>query len=193
MGNKQSNNINKICFCGKQMEQYPMYLNEWACYCCCKIKHDKIYYRCVTPEQCEYYIFVGGIYQICDECFNILDIDDYKENLKVKKIKSIGKVINKQMKLCKNNKQQRAYLVHVYKIMYTGSIGKLNDEILSNIFNEFYNKCLESIKNKINMNELELHKNLFINEKQTQKKELLFDLNTIEVIKLKWDTLQQKK
>eukprot|EP01084_Bolivina_argentea_P197363 338236_1 len=119
MANKQSN-INQICFCGKSMKQYPIQLKEWHCRCCCKRRNDKIVYACGRWKQCEYYIQVGRVYQICYECFNVLDNDENKDNLKVRKIKSMGKIINNQMKLCKNNQQRRTYLVNVYDRLKTG-------------------------------------------------------------------------
>eukprot|EP01084_Bolivina_argentea_P103400 185208_1 len=137
-------NINKICFCGKLMKRCLIEDKKRHCYCCCKRIFDKIIYKCQRLQQCEHYVSVGKHYKICCECFNALDNDsnitENKDNLEVRKIESSIKIINTQIKQCKNNQQKRTYLVNIYHWMYRDLIRKLNNEMLSHTFNTFYNK-----------------------------------------------------
>eukprot|EP01084_Bolivina_argentea_P242995 407466_1 len=82
-------NINKICFCKKQLQKCK---SSGQCYCCCNQYNPKKmqFYGCPCYRECVKYKISASGYKTCSTCFNreYKPIDDSKNDFIFTKTKA---------------------------------------------------------------------------------------------------------
>eukprot|EP01084_Bolivina_argentea_P055186 101179_1 len=166
-------NINQICFCGKSLKKYQ-YKWDYPCNCCCKQynSNEMEFYDCGPEQECDYWKISTVACMVCEECFNSKDYD-LKQNdndFILNKTKSNMQIISNKMKQLTDIEQRKQYMISIYDNLYDSWIAKLQNQILANQFNEFYEKELEKIKDDVDVHELELNDDIFVSNSNKQFK-----------------------
>eukprot|EP01083_Nonionella_stella_P108762 316567_1 len=191
---KEDNNINQICLCGRKLTQYPHDWNE--CHTCCKeTESETTYYTCrFKASQCTYRELTGHKFKVCSACYETINssIVDAKHSFIFCKVASLIEQIRQENKQCKNNDERRRYMFYVYQTLYNNCIAKLQKvmneteyEELQHVFNTFYGGVMDEIKRNIDSMELGLARDIFVNKKNMKRKEWV----RMKRISLKWHIL----
>eukprot|EP01084_Bolivina_argentea_P206872 353083_1 len=142
-------NLYKLCFCKKEMTKYKSKFG--ICKCCYKeYNPNKMeFYWCGRGRECEYNKISTDIFQACSKCFNKIydETDDNKNDFISIKTKTNIKIISEEIKKLNDIQKRKKYMFRIYTFLYTAWISKLNDDELTQYFNDFYNKALEKIRN----------------------------------------------
>eukprot|EP01084_Bolivina_argentea_P206873 353086_1 len=141
-------NLYKLCFCKKQMKKYQY----WSkCICCCNEykKNEMEFYWCGRRTECEYVKISTVDYVICSKCFNKRYDETYNSTNDFISTKTEAniKIISEEIKKLNDIQKRKKYMFRIYTFLYTAWISKLNDDELTQYFNDFYNKALEKIRN----------------------------------------------
>eukprot|EP01084_Bolivina_argentea_P284827 488249_1 len=167
--NEQKVTLNQMCFCKKQLKKYK-FEDTRVCACCCNLyinSNGMEFYRCMGGQQCEFEQITTEYYEICSKCFNRREtvIDDDKNDFISTKTESIMNIISEETKILTNINQRKQYMSRIYRFWYLLWIAKLNRKELTKYFNDFYDKELQEIKTDIDLKELELSYDIFVNSK----------------------------
>eukprot|EP01083_Nonionella_stella_P176520 617852_1 len=177
---KEDNNINQICLCGRKLTQYPHDWNE--CHTCCKeTESETTYYTCrFKASQCTYRELTGHKFKVCSACYETINssIVDAKHSFIFCKVASLIEQIRQENKQCKNNDERRRYMHWVYTLLYKRCIAKLKAafvnaseyEEIQGMFNVFYGGVIREINQNIDLMELGVASDTFASEKKRNKK-----------------------
>eukprot|EP01083_Nonionella_stella_P317940 1159924_1 len=100
--------------------------------------------------------------------------------------------IKKETEQCKANDERRRYMFWVYGIYHKNCIAKLpgfmdesEHKEIQDMFDAFYGEVMDDIKQKIDSKQLGLASHIFVNQKNTKRKEWV----KMNKISLKWQML----
>eukprot|EP01084_Bolivina_argentea_P061616 112635_1 len=158
--------MNQTCFCGTSLTKYQY---QWDYPCCCCGKqynpNEIEFYACFAGAKCKYTQISPAAYVVCAQCFNSkhYDLKDSENDFIVNKTNSNMKIISDKFKTLIDIQQRKKCIDEMYFILYQCWIAKLQNDALTQQFNEFYNKELEKIKSDTDAHELELNDDIFTN------------------------------